>query len=103
MGVDGQRQTLDALPLGNRPIVQDAVWAPGPAWTSAERSYRIIMSIQINNHKSILVTIYTTSFNIVKAAILPTEHVLCTDIIPKQIPSEHKYFVIIFQVIIEKA
>jgi hypothetical protein len=38
-----------------------------------------------NVFKSTVVTIYTTSFNIIKAYILPTKyiHVLCTDIFPK--------------------
>jgi hypothetical protein len=38
MGVGGQRQAPAALPPGNDPvpIVQEAGWAPGPAWKGAE-------------------------------------------------------------------
>ena len=38
MGVGGQRHAPAALTAGNElvPIVQEAGWAPGPVWTSAE-------------------------------------------------------------------
>jgi hypothetical protein len=37
-GVGGQRHALFALPQGAKPIVQEAWWAPGPAWKGAETS-----------------------------------------------------------------
>jgi hypothetical protein len=37
-GVDGQRQALAALPLGNKPvpILQEDGWAQGLVWTGAD-------------------------------------------------------------------
>jgi hypothetical protein len=54
MGVDGQRHTLTALPLENRPmsIVQEARWTPGPAlYNKANKKFVLNQETLLCDHK----------------------------------------------------